>query len=93
MKVFGDKIEIIDLSPKGNYRSLHPTYIKPDSIPIPGESTQKATSVTGLYEGLKVFEKQNNVSLAAIFSKTMNGLYRPANSSTGKLTGFKYGYL
>ena len=85
-------MEVIDVSPAGYYMKLHPSFpITGVDLPGPAAtSTAKASSVSGLYQGLRLFENENSISLATIACDSMK-IHRNITKSTGAIVGYRFG--
>lgn len=81
--------EIVDVtsSSKSTYRLLSP-FFPHGNIPIPGMPDQKAMSVEGIWQGLKVFEN-HDIDYALFQNDSMKGLKRTARKF-GNPIGHKY---
>ena len=87
------KIEVIDVSPAGHYNKLHPAW-PITSVDLPGadkDSAAKASSVQGLYEGLRLFENEKKISLNVLLCDNMK-IHRSQTKTTGEIIGYRFGY-
>jgi len=86
------KIEVIDVSPAGHYNKLHPAW-PITSVDLPGadkDSAAKASSVQGLYEGLRLFENEKKISLNVLLCDNMK-IHRSQTKTTGEIIGYRFG--
>lgn len=81
---------IIDVTShaKDEYKQLSPFYPH-GSIPIPDSDGWMGTSVEGIWQGLKVFEREG-VDIKTIHNKTMTGIKRTTKSH-GRVLGHRRG--
>lgn len=87
---FGDNIEVIDVSPAGNYRNLHPAFPM-SNVKLPNSSREFTSSAQGIYEGLRIFENEG-ISPTVITCDTMK-IHRSVTKKTGEFVGYKFGLV
>lgn len=82
---------VVDVTSKGDepWARFSPFYPHGD-IPIPGSPGVVARSVEGLWQGLKVFEKED-VDPARWEIATMKGIKRAVGGKRGKVLGHRFG--
>jgi len=81
-------VEVIDVSPRGHYWALHPAAPIGD-IPVPNSDKLFASSVLGLYRGLRKFENMG-ISVETLRNENMKILRNP-NKATGPIVGYQNG--
>jgi len=83
-------IDVTSTSDNATFRKFSPSCPHTPGIIVPGMPGVMSASVEGIWQGLKVFDKEG-VDTSKFRVTNMKGLKRPANERRGQVQGHRFG--